>query len=282
MAVTKPLLVIDGDSFAHRAFHALPKSIRRRGGGGGGAIVGFANFLVTLYESEQPGGVLVGWDTLDTPNFRQRLFPPYQGGRDFDPELVDQLAVLPGLVAACGFAVAKAPGYEADDFLAAAVAQVEQAGGVALVASGDRDAFQLASSRTTILHPVKAGVMARIGPAQVQERYGVKPGQVPDFIALRGDPSDKIPGARGVGPKRAAALLGRFGSLESILAAGNFTDQAEDLLLFKKLATMDAAAPVPAVHDQHPHWDRAASLAHDWNLDRLARRLKGLAAHASR
>ena len=173
--MTKPLLVIDGDLFAHRAFHALSKSIRRRGGGGGGAIVGFANFLVTLYESEQPRGVLVGWDTLDTLNFRQRLFPPYQGGRDFDPELVDQLAILPDFVSACGFAVAKAPGYEADDFLAAAVARVERAGGAALVASGDRDAFQLASSRTTVLYPVKAGVMARIGPVEVRERYGVEP-----------------------------------------------------------------------------------------------------------
>jgi DNA polymerase I len=280
--VTKPLLVIDGDSFAHRAFHALSKSIRRRGGGGGGAIVGFANFLVTLYESEQPRGVLVAWDTLDTLNFRQRLFPPYQGGRDFDPELVDQLAILPDFVAACGFAVAKAPGYEADDFLAAAVARVERAGGAALVASGDRDAFQLASSRTTVLYPVKAGVMARIGPVEVRERYGVEPNQVPDFIALRGDPSDKLPGARGVGPKRAAALLGRFGSLEAIVATAQFADQAEDLKLYKKLATMDAAAPVPAIRDQHPHWDRAASFAHDWKLDRLARRLEGLAAQASR
>src|SRR3954463_10220089 len=108
--VTRPLLVIDGDSFAHRAFHALPKSIRRRGGGGGGAIVGFANFLIRLFENEQPRAVLVGWDTLDAPNFRQELFPPYQGGRDFDPELVDQLAILPDFVSACGFVVAKAPG----------------------------------------------------------------------------------------------------------------------------------------------------------------------------
>src|SRR3954452_2467935 len=119
--MTRPLLVIDGDSFAHRSFHALPKSIRRRGGGGGGAIVGFANFLIRLFEDEQPRAVLVGWDTLDVPNFRQKLFPPYQGGRDFDPDLVDQLAILPDFVSACGFAVAKVPGYEADDLLAAAV-----------------------------------------------------------------------------------------------------------------------------------------------------------------
>ena len=146
----KPLLVVDGDSFTHRAYHGLPKSIRRAGGRGGGAIVGFANYLVRLYESEQPRAVLVGWDTLDRPTYRHEAFPDYQSGREFDDELVEQLAALPELVTACGFANAKAPGYEADDFLAAAVAEEERRGGSAIVASGDRDTFQLASPSTTI------------------------------------------------------------------------------------------------------------------------------------
>jgi DNA polymerase-1 len=134
----------------------------------------------------------------------------YQGGRRFDPELVEQLQVLPRFVLACGFACAKAPGYEADDFLAAAATSEEHRGGAAIVASGDRDAFQLASNATTILHPVRAGEMARIGPAEVRERYGVEPRQVPDFIALRGDPSDHIPGAKGVGLRcRPAAEVAR-------------------------------------------------------------------------
>ena len=162
--VTRPLLVIDGDSFAHRAYHGVPKSIRRRGDKGGGAIVGFANFLLRLYAQEEPRAVLVGWDTLDAPTYRHRALATYQSGRVFDAELLDQLDVLPQFVAACGFAYAKAPGYEADDFLAAAVAQEERRGGTAIVASGDRDAFQLASDRTTILQPVRAGEMARIGP----------------------------------------------------------------------------------------------------------------------
>src|SRR5882724_5273894 len=213
-AVNRPLLVIDGDSFAHRSYHAVPKSIRRKGNRGAGAIVGFANFLLRLYEAEQPRAVLVGWDTLGAPTYRQKLFPAYQGGRHFDDELVEQLDALPELVAACGFANAKAAGYEADDFLAAAVASEEGRGGHALVASGDRDAYQLASGRTLILHPVRAGEMARIGPSEVRERYGVEPKQVPDFIALRGDPSDKLPGARGVGPKGAAALLREYATLE--------------------------------------------------------------------
>src|SRR5206468_3165150 len=88
---------------------------------------------------------------------------------------------------------------------------------------GDRDAFQLASNRTTILHPVRAGEMARIGPAEVRERYGVEPRQVPDFIALRGDPSDRLPGARGVGPKGAAALLRKYATLEEAFADGQLT-----------------------------------------------------------
>src|SRR5260221_5413439 len=117
--VSRPLLVIDGDSFAHRAYHALPKSIRRRGNRGAGAIVGFANFLLRLYESERPRAVLVGWDTLDVPTYRHRALEGYQGGRQFDVELRDQPDVLPRFVAACGVACAKAPGYEADDFLAA-------------------------------------------------------------------------------------------------------------------------------------------------------------------
>ena len=279
--MTRPLLVIDGDSFAHRAFHALPKSIRRQDGGGGGAIVGFANLLIRLFEVEQPRAVLVGWDTLDAPTYRQQLFPPYQGGRDFDPELIDQLTILPDFVAACGYVIAKAPGYEADDFLAAAVASERRRQGIALVASGDRDAFQLASASTTILHPVKAGEMARIGPNEVRERYAVEPGQVPDFIALRGDPSDKLPGARGVGPKRAAALLHQFGTLEQVIAAGNFIEQADELKLYKKLATMDATAPLPVIRDESPRWDQAASLAHEWKLNRLALRLEQLAASAS-
>jgi len=271
--VTRPLLVIDGDSFAHRAYHGVPKSVRRHGNRGGGAILGFANFLLRLYAQERPRAVLVGWDTLDSPTWRHRALAGYQSGRVFDAELLDQLAVLPQFVAACGFAYAKAPGYEADDFLAAAVAHEERLGGTAIVASGDRDAFQLASDSTTILQPVRAGEIARIGPAEVRERYGVEPKQVPDFIAIRGDPSDKIPGAAGVGPKGAASVLRRYGSLEAALGQGSFAAQAEQLRLYRSIATMDAAAPLPPLGDQTPTWGAAAVLAREWELNQLADRL---------
>jgi DNA polymerase-1 len=271
-----PLLAIDGDSFAHRAYHGLPKTIRRRGNRGGGAIVGFANFVLRLFETERPRAVLVGWDTLGEPTYRQELFPAYQSGRQFDDELVEQLDILPQFVAACGFANGKAPGYEADDFLAAAVAHEARDGGRTLVATGDRDAFQLASELTTILQPVRAGEIARIGPEEVRQRYGVEPKQVPDFIALRGDPSDKLPGASGIGPKGAADLLRRYSSLENVLKQGRFAAEADRLRLFRRIATMDANAPIPPLPDQTPTWDKAAALAREWELTRLAERLDAL------
>jgi DNA polymerase-1 len=181
--------------------------------------------------------------------------------------LLEQLDALPELVAACGFRNAKAPGYEADDFLAAAVATEERGGGTTLVASGDRDTFQLASESTTIIFPLRAGEMARIGPAEVRARYGVNPKQVPDFIALRGDPSDKLPGARGVGPKGAADLLRKYGTLEDILAAGRLAEQSEMLRLYRSIATMDASAPLPALPDQTPTWAQASGLVRDWGLN---------------
>jgi DNA polymerase-1 len=222
----------------------------------------------------------VGWDTLSAPTYRHTALPQYQEGREFDDELVEQIERIPEFVAACGFANARAPGYEADDFLAAAVAREERRGGRVLVASGDRDAFQLASERTTILHPVRGAGLARIGPDEVRARYGVDPRQVPDFIALRGDPSDRIPGAKGIGAVGAAAIVRRYGSLEKALAAGRFRLQAETLRLYRRIATMDASAPLPALRKQTPRWTEAAALAQEWGLAQLAERLSALAARA--
>jgi 5'-3' exonuclease len=269
----RALLVIDGDSFAHRSYHALPKTIRRSDSKGAGAIFGFANFLLRFYADQQPRAVIVGWDSLEAPTKRREMFPAYQSGREFDDDLIEQLNVLPEFVAACGFANVKAPGFEADDFLAAAVASEERAGGSALVASGDRDSFQLASPETTILYPVRGGEIARIGPDEVRQRYGVDPKQVPDFIALRGDPSDKLPGAAGVGPKRAAELVRRYGSLNGVLDAGLFQSQAQMLRLYRLIATMDATAPLPSLADQTPNWVSASNLARRWGLKQLADRL---------
>ena len=270
----RPLLVIDGDSLAHRAYHALPKTIRRADRRPSNAIVGFTNFLLGLWDSEQPRAVLVGWDTLEVPTYRHKAFESYQGGREFDDELLEQLALLPQLVEAFGFAYAKAPGYEADDFLAAAVAAEEKRRGTAVVATSDRDSFQLASERTTILQPVRGvSELTRIGPAEVRERYGGEPAQVVDFIALRGDPSDRLPGAPGVGPKKAADLLRQYGSLEEAIAAGRFTALAEELRLYRRIASLDASAPLPPLPDQTPSWAEASSLLSAWGMNAVAERL---------
>jgi exodeoxyribonuclease III len=278
----RPLLVIDGDSFAHRAYHALPKSIRRKGDKPAGAILGFANLLLRLYREEQPRAVLVGWDTYEEPTYRHEAFAAYQSGRAFDDDVIEQLAVIPDFVAACGFANAKRAGYEADDFLAAAAAAEERRGGRVLVASGDRDTFQLASSKATVLYPIRGGGVERIGPTEVRARYGVEPKQVPDFIALRGDPSDKLPGAPGVGAGGAAALLQKYGSLAAILKAGRFPKQAEELRLYRAIATMNRKAPVPRLSDQAPTWAKAAALARSWQLEQLAERLEELASAQER
>jgi exodeoxyribonuclease III len=274
----RPLLVIDGDSFAHRAYHALPKNIRRQGDKPAGAILGFANLLLRLYREEMPRAVLVGWDTYEEPTYRHEAFAAYQSGREFDDDLLEQLAVIPDFVAACGFANTKRAGYEADDFLAAAAAAEERRGGTVLIASGDRDTFQLASEKTTILYPIRGGGVERIGPAEVRARYGVEPAQVPDFIALRGDPSDKLPGAPGVGASGAATLLQKYGSLAAILQAGRFAKQAQELRVYRSIATMNRKAPVPRINDLTPTWAKAAALARKWDLNQLAGRLEELAA----
>jgi DNA polymerase-1 len=273
------LLAVDGDSFAHRAYHALPKSIRSARGRPAGALNGFTNMLVRLWEAESPRTVLVAWDTLTVPTYRHEAFAAYQSGREFDDELLEQLALLPELVQSLGFACARGDGYEADDFLAAGVAFEEARGGTVLVATSDRDAFQLASDRTTLLQPVRGvSELARIGPAEVRERYGVEPAQVPDFIALRGDPSDRLPGAQGVGPKKAADVLREHGSLEAALAAGRFSSQADELRLYRRIASLDAEAPLPPLPDAQPDFARASKLAREWGLGQLADRLAAMAA----
>jgi DNA polymerase I len=272
--VTGTLLAVDGDSFAHRAYHGMPKTIRRAEGRPAGALTGFGTMLLRLWEAERPGAVVVGWDSLGLPTYRNEEFPAYQSGREFDADLLEQLDLLPELPRALGFASAKAPGYEADDFLAAAVASTD---GPVLVATSDRDAYQLASDRVTILQPVKGGEPpARIGPTGVRERYGVDPEQVPDFIALRGDPSDKLPGARGVGAKRAADVLARYSSLEAALEAGRFGAEAEALRLYRRLATLDATAPLPPLDGQAPRFEEGAAFARELGLNRLAERIESL------
>ena len=210
-----------------------------------------------------PRAVFVGWDTLTVPTYRHELLAGYQAGREFDPELLEQLDLAPGLLEAAGIACAKAAGFEADDFLAAAVASERAAGGASLVATSDRDAFQLVADDVTILQPVKGvSELARIGPAEVRERYGVEPAQVPDFIALRGDPVGQDPGRarcrrenRCVAPDRAREPRGaaRRGALRGRgRGAPQLTGTSR-----RSIPT----APVPALPDREPDWRAGAAAA---------------------
>ena len=178
-----------------------------------------------------------------------------------------------------GSSAARRPGFEADDFLGAAVAAERARGGTSLVATSDRDAFQLVADDVTILQPVRGvSEIARIGPAEVRERYGVEPEQVPDFIALRGDPSDKIPGARGVGEKTAASLLSQYGTLDALLEAGRFAAEAEALRAYRRIATFDIEAPLPPLPEHGPDWAAGAVAADELGLGRLAARMREAAS----
>jgi DNA polymerase-1 len=277
--VSAPLLVIDGDSFAHRAFHAMPRSIRRANGRPANLLTGLTSMVLRLWQAERPRAVFIGWDTLTVPTYRHEALAGYQAGRVFDPELLEQLDLAPDLLAASGIVCGKGAGFEADDFLAAAVASERAAGGTALVATSDRDAFQLVGDDVTILQPIRGvSELARIGPAEVRDRYGVEPEQVPDFIALRGDPSDKIPGARGVGAKTAASLLQQHATLDALLEAGRFSAEADALRLFRHIATLDPSAPIPTLPDREPDWRAAAAAAEELGLSRLAGRLEEAAS----
>jgi DNA polymerase-1 len=243
----------------------------------GNALLGFSNFMLRLWQSEEPRAVLVGWDSLDTPTYRHELFAGYQAAACSTTTCSSSSTSCPSSSARSASPPAKAPGYEADDFLAAAARKEEKRGGTALVVTSDRDSFQLASEQTTILQPTRGvSELARIGPAEVRERYGVDPAQVPDFIALRGDPSDKMPGARGVGPKTAASLLAQYGSLEAMLDDGRFGAQAEELRMYRRMATLDASAPLPPLKSQTPKWAEASAFVRELGLNALADRVAAL------
>jgi DNA polymerase-1 len=282
MAEARPLLVVDGDNLAHRAYHSIPKGVRGKGGRPINAIVGWTNMLLYLWCTEMPRAIFVGWDTLGMPTYRHELWPSYQSGRQFDAAILEQLNRLPELCRAFGFGVGKGAGYEADDFLAAAAQNEERAGGTSLVFTNDRDAYQLATAAITILSP-KKGIreLERIGPTEVVAHFGVLPEQVPDYKALAGDASDVIPGAKGIGPKAAAALLLKYGTLDAVLDAwvtqGLRTDEVEQVRAFRDIARVRADVPVTLPETGPPHFAAASALLSDWGAAALSERVEGMA-----
>jgi DNA polymerase I len=277
-ATERPLLVIDGDNLAHRAYHSMPKSLRSDDGRPINAIVGWTNMLMTIWDSQQPRSIYTAWDTLHVDTYRHKLWPTYQGGRVFDDAIVRQLDLLPTLATAFGFGVGKKPGYEADDFMAAAAQAETLRGGTSLLLTTDRDAYQLVSASVTVLAP-RSGVrdLMRIGPEQVVERMGVLPEQIPDFKALAGDASDNIPGAKGIGPKAAAALLLKYGTLEAILEARSDTISptvAAQLRVFKQIVCMKPEElEVTLPETAPPNWQAASQRLHELGAHNLAERV---------
>ena len=225
--MTGPLLAVDAPSLLYRAFFALPKSIRGADGEPVNALLGTANLLLQAYDAHSPRAVVLCFGA-EAAAYRVEAFPAYHADRPpMPPELEHQWSDARDFFAEFGWPSldAEPDGLEADDLLGALARLESQAGGETLLFTGDRDMFQCVGERVRLLFPAKGGPES-IGPGEVRERYGVEPEQVPDLIALRGDPSDGLPGAKGIGAKGAAELLRRFGTLEGVLdGAGRATSE---------------------------------------------------------
>jgi DNA polymerase I len=274
----RSLLIVDGDNLAHRAYHSIPKTVRGADDRPLNAIVGFFGMLSRVWVDERPRAVFVAWDTPEIETYRHRLWPTYQSGRTFDPEILDQLNALPEICSEFRFGVGKAAGYEADDVMASAMRIEVAAGGTCLLFTSDKDAYQLVSDSVTVLSPRRgATAMDRIGPLEVVQRLGVLPEQVPDFKALAGDPSDRIPGAKGIGMKTAASLLLRHGNLESVLDALHRPAEREEVMRFQEIVRMrsDADVQVPSAP---PDWRRGSETLRRLGAQNLADRLERLTA----
>ncbi|CAN5560007.1 hypothetical protein BH10ACT11_BH10ACT11_04800 [soil metagenome] len=287
-----PLLVVDTPSMLYRAFFALPKQIKGTLGGKEervpvNALLGSANLILREVEIHKPRAVVICFGA-EAAKYRKKLYPPYHAERPEMPEeLVPQWADAPNFFKAFDWTVAQHKSLEADDLLGSYAELETEAGGETLLFTGDRDMYQCANDSVTVLYVRTGGKGAeRVTPGEVRKRYGIDPAQVPDFIALRGDPSDGLPGAKGVGEKTAAELLREHGSLETLLENAirekkpklrtTLIESAEELLKFKDVATLrDAEIERPA--DTPTNWTGASKAADKRGMGKLAERLAGFA-----
>ena len=287
-------MIADVPWLLYRAYFALPKSIRGAGGRPVNALLGTVNALLAATETHPPRAVVVCFGAEEA-RYRVEAYPPYHAHRDPMPvELADQWGRAPALLASFGWMVADAGEWEADDAMGSLARVEEQAGGEALLLTADRDLYQAVGERVAVLEMGKGGAFSVLGHSQVLERYGIAPGQVPDLIALRGDPSDGIPGAPGIGAKTGAALLRTHGTLEELLevaehqianagigelrprVAQALHENAELLRTFKRVATLveiDVERPCDAPTD----FAGGAAAAREIGMKRLAERLESAA-----
>lgn len=213
------LMLLDGNSLAFRAFYALPaENFKTRGGLTTNAVYGFTAMLINLLRDEAPTHIAAAFD-VSRQTFRLQRYPEYKANRSSTPdEFAGQIDITKEVLGALGITVLSEPGFEADDLIATLATQAENEGYRVLVVTGDRDALQLVSDDVTVLYPRKGvSELTRFTPEAVVEKYGLPPGQYPDFAALRGDPSDNLPGIPGVGEKTAAKWIAEYGSLRSLV-----------------------------------------------------------------
>ncbi len=286
--MTAPLLAVDTPSMLFRAFYALPKTIVGPDGKPVNALLGAANLVLREVEAHRPRAVVLCFGP-DAAHYRSELYPAYHETREEEmpAELEPQFGASRDFFAAFGWTIASSADLEADDVLGTLARREAEAGGRALLLTGDRDMYQCASEAVTVLY-VRTGNKGaeEVGPEQVRERYGIGPELVPDFIALRGDPADGLPGAKGVGPKTAAELLREHGSLEAVLDGAirerrpklraALIEAREELLVFKQIATLRDAGVEPPP-DAPTDWSGAAAAARERGMNRLAQRLEAAA-----
>ena len=213
------LMLLDGNSLAFRAFYALPaENFRTKNGLTTNAVYGFTAMLINLLRDEAPTHIAAAFD-VSRQTFRAERFPEYKATRSATPdEFRGQIDITKEVLNALGITVLAEPGFEADDIIATLATQADEAGYRVLVVTGDRDSLQLVNNDVTVLYPIKGvSVLTRFTPEAVVEKYGLTPEQYPDFAALRGDPSDNLPGIPGVGEKTAAKWIVEYGSLENLV-----------------------------------------------------------------
>jgi 5'-3' exonuclease len=278
-----PLIAVDAPYVLYRSFYALPDTILGLDEKPVNALLGAVNLLLRAAADFGPRAIVMCFGAEAAP-YRVELFPAYHADR---PEVPDALAWqferAPELFSAFGWGVESSPEVEADDLLGSLAAVEDGAGGRALIVTGDRDMYQCVDDHVSVLF-LKSGITGfqEVDPPEVMKRYGVPPEIVPDFIALRGDPSDGLPGAPGIGPKTAATLLEKYGSLDGAIAgadeqrpkvAAALTDSASELRAFRDIATLQTVS-VDRPADRETDLDGGAAAARELGLGRLAQRLE--------
>jgi 5'-3' exonuclease len=281
--VPAPLIAVDGPYVLYRSFFALPDSIKGADGNSVNALLGGTNLLLRIAADREPRAIVVCWGA-DAAAYRVELYPTYHADRPPVPDaLAWQFEQAPALFEAFGWSSHRTDELEADDLLGSLAAVEVDEGGEALIVTGDRDMYQCAGERVHVAF-LKSGLSGfeELDPDGVKQRYGVEPALVPDFIALRGDPSDGLPGAQGIGPKTAAELLERHGSLEAAIDAADserprvataLRESAADLRAFKDIATLRTTA-IERPPDRVTNLEGGAQAARKFGLNRLAERLE--------